>query len=95
MCGSQFHTYLNIYESVDDSDDDMLTDAQEAGDADLSTPPVNTDGDDLPDELSRCSASVIEPETTAVVSRASPLGAPGISDAVDGPRIAPRLHSIQ
>ena len=22
-CGSQFHTYLNIYESVDDSDDDM------------------------------------------------------------------------
>jgi hypothetical protein len=33
----------------DDSDDDGFTDAQEAGDADLDTPPTDTDLDGLPD----------------------------------------------
>ncbi len=32
-----------------DSDDDGWTDAEEAGDADVSTPPVDTDGDGIPD----------------------------------------------
>ncbi len=33
----------------DDSDDDGITDAMEAGDADVMTPPVDTDGDGTPD----------------------------------------------
>jgi len=70
-----------------DSDNDGLTDAMEAGDADIGTPPVDSDDDHVPDFRDTDSDNDGLSDTSEVMSGTSPTHADsdgdGVSDLVE------------
>ncbi len=92
--GDEWPDWLDL-----DSDGDGLSDATEAGDADLATPPVDTDGDGIPDYLDTDSDGDGVPDAAGIGADGTPTDTDGdgvpdyLDDDDDGDGIVDRVEA--